>query len=59
MALSQREQFEWEYIRRSMPDIAVEAAKRFMEEHRDGNTYSDDDIAEAWADEKLGIPWYG
>jgi hypothetical protein len=57
MALSQREQFEWEYIRRSMSDITVESAKKFMEERRDGNTYSDDDIAEAWADEKLGLDW--
>jgi hypothetical protein len=57
MSITPRDQFEVKYIDRCMNDVPYRDAKDFIEERRQGDTYSDDHIADCWEDELLGVPW--
>ena len=57
MSITHRDIFECEYIRKYMAEEPYGEAKRSLEENRQGDTYSNTEIAKAWEDELLGVEW--
>jgi len=57
MSATPRDFFECEYARRYLSAEPYAEAKRSLEENRQGDTCSDEDLASAWEKHLMGLEW--
>ena len=57
MSITPRDYFEADYARKYMSADPYNQAKQSLEENREGETYADELLANAWERHLMGLDW--